>query len=61
MTAELAAQVRAAYAAGDRTQDEIAEQFGIGQMTVSDIVTGVTWSDSARLRTKRSVEQTEAA
>jgi predicted DNA binding protein len=35
-------QLRKAYASGKRSQRELAERFGIGKSTVSDIVRGVT-------------------
>jgi hypothetical protein len=52
VSAEQILRIRGMAADGVR-QTDIAEQMGIGQMTVSDIVTGISWTDQPRLRRPR--------
>lgn len=49
----IVAEIRGLWSTGTYTQKDLAAKFDIGQMTVSDIVTGVTWSDHPRERKLR--------
>ena len=53
VTEHIVAEIKTLWGTGCYTQSELADRFGIGQMTVSDIVTGVTWSDHPRERKLR--------
>jgi len=44
MTADKAAEIRRAYFAREAKQSELGRRYGIGQNTVSRIVSGITWS-----------------
>ena len=43
LTAEAVREIRAAYEAGHATQPQLAERFGVHQVTISDVVSGRTW------------------